>query len=136
MLVPWAARVKPEWERCETHFDQHVKDSGQFIGAFCDWRKWLYHKAEEYGITFDDVVSNSRNEAVLFAREEIIFALKNASGLSMDSIGKIIGRHHSAAIYMVNKAKARRGDVKAQTFIDKKRIRSLSYHHEKKSHRD
>lgn len=133
MLVPWVRQHVPEWEREETHFDQHVKDSAEFIGPFCNWRGWLHCKAGEYGLTFEQVVSNSRSHAVLEAREELIYALWKTSGLSWEAIGKIIGRHHTAAIYMVNKAKARRGDAKAQRFLDKKRDQSLTYHNAKKS---
>lgn len=54
--------------------------------------------ASEHGVTFEDVMGNSRMQHVIYARHECFNALQNA-GLSSSQVGRLMGRDHTTVLH-------------------------------------
>lgn len=55
--------------------------------------------ADRYGITTDQILSNSREKHLVSARKEVYYLLREKIGLSYSQIGDILGKNHATVIH-------------------------------------
>ena len=56
--------------------------------------------AQEYGISMEDLLSQSRSQRVAFPRQVAMYMLREESELSLPKIGEILGgRDHTTVMY-------------------------------------
>src|SRR6218665_660243 len=122
MLLPVFEDDRQEWMKSETAFDQHVIDSEKFLSKACNWPAYIECKANEYGFSRAELISDAKSRDVLFAREEGVYSLYQTGRLSTRKIGRLLRRDHTSVMYQLWKAKARRGDEEAIARISRKRV--------------
>ncbi len=95
----------PYWMGCYTEFDAHVQA----------WRAWrgihernssLYvrNRAAELGFTFAQIRSQDRHRKVTFARQLLIYEVKQLFDRSYPEIGRLFGgRDHTTILHAVKK---------------------------------
>lgn len=59
--------------------------------------------AKEYNVAQEDVLSSSRNRETAEARHMAMFVLKTYFGFTLEQLGEIFSRSHTAAMYAVNR---------------------------------
>jgi len=59
--------------------------------------------AKEYGVTVDDIMSNSRRSDIAEARQMSMCLFAEASGYEPERIGSIFGRNRTTVIYAICK---------------------------------
>jgi chromosomal replication initiator protein len=64
---------------------------------------------EKMGVSYDAVASSARQRSIVRARQIMMFALKSATRLSLNEIGRLIGdRDHATVLYGINQIDAAR----------------------------
>ena len=63
----------------------------------------LHAVAEEYGVSVDDIMSNSRRSDIAEARQMSMCLFAETSGYEPERIGRVFGRNRATVIYAIRK---------------------------------
>lgn len=66
--------------------------------------------AGRYGISVMDILSDSRAEMILKARQQAMWLAAKETGLSYPAIGKLFGRDHTTVLHAVRRENTRTGE--------------------------
>ena len=61
------------------------------------------------GFAVEDIMSSSRTRAVVFARQKIMVALKMSTDLTLEEIGRLVGRDHASVLYAISQIEKAKG---------------------------
>ena len=78
--------------------------------------------AKEYGVTVDDIMSNSRRSDIAEARQMSMCLFAETSGYEPERIGRVFGRNRTTVIYAICK-------VRDLASVDKRTQRHLANLH-------
>lgn len=63
----------------------------------------LHAVAEEYGVSVEDIMSNSRRSDITEARQMSMCLFAETSGYEPERIGRVFGRNRTTVIYAIRK---------------------------------
>lgn len=63
----------------------------------------LHAVAEEYGVSVEDIMSNSRRSDIAEARQMSMCLFAETSGYEPERIGRVFGRNRTTVIYAIRK---------------------------------
>lgn len=63
----------------------------------------LHAVAEEYGVSVEDIMSNSRRSDISEARQMSMCLFAETSGYEPERIGRVFGRNRATVIYAIRK---------------------------------
>ncbi len=64
--------------------------------------------ANEYDICPAEITTRTRRQPIAAARQLVIYLLRHTTDLTLEDIGRSLGRHHSTVIHAINTIEGRR----------------------------